>query len=100
MTIAKTTQRSIFRVLAFLFFALVIPDLLAASFTNVPLPLALAFGCLSYASAKDAHLFPVDAQEAAATPLAKEQRNYGLLSISFAALGGLIWYITDFTEIL
>lgn len=93
MKVSTTMQRAIFRVIAFLSLALVIPDLLAGSFENLSLPLAIAFGSLSYASAEDVHLFPIDSEKAAATPLSNGQRNYGIISVGFAVLGLLIWYI-------
>ncbi|MFK7862774.1 MAG: hypothetical protein AB8B95_00965 [Pseudohongiellaceae bacterium] len=93
MNIPKTQQRSLFRVCAFLCFALVIPSFLDGNYRLIFAPLAIAFGSLSYSYAKDAHLFPLDAAEAAKIALSSEQRHLGFLSLTCAVIAAAIWYI-------
>lgn len=96
MNLSKAQQRSLFKVCAFLSFALIIPSLLNGELDSIFGPLAVAFGCLSYGSAKDAHLFPINAEDAAKTALSAEQRAFGLIGLSCAVFAGVIWYIDGF----
>ncbi len=83
--------------------ALVIPIILFKLINgNLDIFWNLAFGfySLSFATAHEAHLFPVDEDAARITPMSNSQRNFTYLAVLAGLVACSVWYVTGLVEYL